>query len=162
MGAMIHLLGKRHLLLFLIGVLFFVTGCAHHFAIAPNSPVWVYSSSGSGPSLMEQFAPEFVIYGAQKKHNRIGRPVVMRDRTDHDSIAIDVTQPVVYFQEQPFQTDRDTYLNLIFRIHFPKVPFQLIPFNLTYGNNPGILLIITLNSARQAGADHIGGHLRLL
>ena len=131
----------------LIGLLFLFGGCAHHFAIAPESPVWVYSSSGSGPSLMEQFAPELVIYGAQKEHNRIGRPVVMRDGTDHDSIAIDVQNPVVYFQKQPFQTEHNTYTNLIYRIHFPKVPFQLIPFNLTYGNNPGILLIITLNSA---------------
>lgn len=131
----------------LIGLLFLFGGCAHHFAIAPDSPVRVYSPSGSGPSLMEQFAPELVIYGAQKEHNRIGRPVVVSDDAGQDDITIDVQDSVVYFQEQSFQTDHDTYRNLIYRIHFPKVPFQLVPFNLTYGNNPGILLIVTLNSA---------------
>ncbi len=133
----------------LIGLLLLFSGCAHHVAIAPDSPVQVYSPIEEGKSLVEQFAPEFVIYGAQKEHNRIGRPVVKSDTTGKEKIAIDVQNPVVYFQKQSFQTDRDSYVNLVYRIHFPKVPFQLVPFNLTYGSNPGILLIITLNSANK-------------
>ena len=130
----------------LIGLLFLFSGCAHHVAIVPDSPTGFYSPISGGSTLAYRFVPEFVVYDAHKPHNRIGRPVVTSYGAGQEKITINVNRPVVYFQERVFQTDRDAYRNLIYRIHFPKVPFRLVPFNLTYGNHPGILLIITLDS----------------
>jgi len=38
---------------------------------------------------------------------------------------------------------------LIYRVHFPKVPFSLIPFYLSAGSNVGLLVVITLDSAQR-------------
>jgi hypothetical protein len=45
-----------------------------------------------------------------------------------------------------FRTEKATYTNLIYRVHFPKVPYSLIPFNLTAGKNVGLMVVVTFNT----------------
>jgi hypothetical protein len=56
---------------------------------------------------------------------------------------------VIFYLKQEFSTEHGKYTNLVYRIHFPKVPFSIIPFNLTSGNNVGVIVVITLDSQQR-------------
>jgi len=62
---------------------------------------------------------------------------------------VDTDHPTIYYLKRQFATPKGRYTNLIYRVHFPKVPFSLIPFYLTAGNNVGLMVIITLDSAQK-------------
>ncbi len=78
-------------------------------------------------------------------YNRIGA-VRAEQQAGHERIVIDPSQAVFYFGKFLFTTQKDTYTNLIYRAHFPRVPFSLVPFHLAYGSNVGILVVITVDS----------------
>ena len=142
-----HLKGTlRWLLLAAAALIFF--GCAHQ-PLPPEPYHWVYKTDGSGPAAAESWAPAFVAYGHGEYYNRIGRPAVRTEGEGDREVYVDSENPVVYFMQRPFTTDKGTYTNLIYRVHFPKIPFSLIPFNLTAGKNVGLMVVVTLNTANQ-------------
>jgi hypothetical protein len=122
-----------------------LAGCAHHRPLPPEPYHWVYETDGSADKAAESWAPAFVAYDHAQPYNRIGRPTVRLADDGDREIFIDPDAPVVYFLKRTFTTDKATYTNLIYRVHFPKVPFSLIPFNLTAGKNVGILVVVTLD-----------------
>ena len=137
-------------LLALSSVLLMLTiGCAHHMPIPSDSVARLYRPHLTGETLLENFAPAFVVYNAQQPHNRIGQPSAQVDHKNAVSIRIDPEQAVVYTQQIPFATTNADYTNLVYRIHFPKVPFELVPFNLTAGRNAGVLVVMTVDSREQ-------------
>ena len=138
MKKLIHwfLLAAAALLLF---------GCANQH-LPPESFHWVYKPDRSEETLAKSWAPAFVVYGHAETHNRIGRPTVRQGGNGDEEVFIDPEQPVVYFLRRSFTTDKATYTNLIYRVHFPEVPYSLIPFNLTAGKNVGLLVVVTLNA----------------
>jgi len=89
--------------------------------------------------------PAFLIKNNEEQYNRIGMPSVRALADQEAEIYVDPEKPALFFEKQKFTTPRGTYHNLIYRIHFEQVPFALNKFNLTAGNNPGILFIYTLN-----------------
>lgn len=108
-----------------------------------------YSSRYVGPdqgqeTLLSRFSPVFHIAGWQEFYNRIGT-VSASHSTGTEKIAVDPSQPVLYVARFPFETEKGNYTNLVYRIHFPSTPFSMIPFYLTAGNSPGILVIVTLD-----------------
>jgi hypothetical protein len=130
---------------------FFVAAVSLFFGCAnqplPQEPVhWVYKTDESRKTLAESWAPAFVVYGHAEAHNRIGRPTVRQEENGEEEVFIDPEQPVVYFLRRSFVTDKGTYTNLVYRVHFPEVPYSLIPFNLTAGKNVGLLVVVTLNA----------------
>ena len=136
----------RWLLLAAAALLFF--GCAHQ-PLPPEPYHWVYKTDGSGSKEAESWAPAFVTYGHGDYYNRIGRPAVKTDSEGDQQVFVDSADPVVYFMRRSFTTDKGTYTNLVYRVHFAKVPFSLIPFNLTAGKNVGLIVVVTLNAANQ-------------
>lgn len=50
-----------------------------------------------------------------------------------------------YYETRRFQISRSTYTNLIFRVHFEKVPLNFFPFYLGAGENVGLLVIVILD-----------------
>lgn len=86
------------------------------------------------------YQPVFQVLEYENEHNRIGSPSV--NIKDEDDFFIDTSKPAFFFKEIPFSTEKGKYTNLVYRIHFPLVPY----FHLTAGNNPGLLAIVTLNS----------------
>jgi len=139
-----RLKGQLRWLLLAAAALLFI-GCAHHQPL-PSEPFhWVYQTDSSADTATVNWAPAFVAYGHADKFNRIGSPAV-RQQGDDEEIFIDPEVPVVYFMQRTFTTKKASYTNLIYRVHFPKVPFSLIPFNLTAGKNVGILVVVTLNA----------------
>lgn len=96
-----------------------------------------------------QFAPVFVHENDAQLHNRIGHAVARKDHNGDIRIAIDPAAPKFYVQQTRFEGERGKYKNLIYRIHFQRVPHSLIPFHLTAGKNGGILFIVTVNVENQ-------------
>jgi hypothetical protein len=94
-------------------------------------------------------APLFRIHHHDEAHNRIGTPTVTFDGDGDEIVSVSPGKPTIYTQSRTFVTDKGRYLNLIYRIHFQKIPFRLFPFHLTAGKNVGLFVIITLNDKQK-------------
>jgi hypothetical protein len=123
-------------------------GCAHHQPLPREAYQLAYQARGPMPPDSRAWAPVFIVYDHADRYNRIGRPVVQLDDQGRETINIDTDAPVVYFLKRSFQTEKARYTNLIYRIHFPKVPYSLLPFNLTAGKNVGLMVVVTLNTEK--------------
>jgi hypothetical protein len=130
----------------LIAALLLLFGCAQHQPLPSEPSLWVYKTDGSGEKAAERWAPAFVASGHADTFNRIGHPAVRQEDNGDEEVFIDPVEPVVYFLQRAFTTDKATYTNLIYRIHFPEVPYSLSPFNLTAGKNVGLIVVVTLNA----------------
>lgn len=95
--------------------------------------------------LLVAMAPSFFLEGTQAPYNRIGRVEAHKEK-GRESVDINVDIPVIYAGSRLFATDKGTYTNLVYRIHFPGTPFSLVPFYLGAGRNVGLLVILTLDS----------------
>jgi len=121
-------------------------GCAHHQPL-PNEPYQLaYRIKGAQEPGPEVWAPVFIVYGQSRLDNRIGRPTVAVDADGGENVFIDTEDPVAYFMERTFTTEKAAYTNLIYRVHFPGTPYSLVPFNLTAGKNVGLMVVVTLNA----------------
>lgn len=103
----------------------------------------------SAAALATRYAPVFVVAGQEQPYNRIGTPVARLDEAGCTQVAVDPATATVYFQEQTFSTGQATYTNLIYRVHFPEVPFSLLPLHLTAGKNGGLFVVITINDRQE-------------
>ena len=113
----------------------------------PAEPLHVVVEDTSR-ELLNVFAPVFVLPEWQQHYNQIGM-VVAKTINGREKISINPDQPILYVDQSSFSTPSGTYINLIYRVHFQKTPFSLIPFHFGAGGNVGLLVIITLNN------DHI-------
>jgi len=136
---------RNHLIFLTAVTLFLSAGCAHHMPIAKDTVQGFYLVQGKEKEAIHRFAPVFLVYDYNHRHNRIGRPTASREENGRERITIDIDQPTVYVKKESFSTSKNTYTNLIYRVHFPAIPFSLVPFNLTAGKNPGLIIVITLN-----------------
>lgn len=121
-------------------------GCAHHFALPADSATAVYQAAEANHVNQP---PTFVVYAYEEEVNRIGGPVVRTGPGSEQTIEIDTGKPTVYIMQRSFTTRKAKYTNWIYRIHFPRVPFSLIPFNLTAGRNSGLMVVVTYNQNQQ-------------
>lgn len=96
----------------------------------------------------DPYAPVFLVERAEKNFNRIGTPSAEADG-DHTEVYVDSTHPTVYVQRKFFEGDRGTYLNTIYRVHFEKSPFTLVPFNASAGDNVGFIAVVTTNDQHE-------------
>jgi hypothetical protein len=122
-----------------------VSGCAGRSDRAAQGTQVLSVRTTPASSLTETFSPSFVLQGAAAPHNRIGR-VDAVGRDGRGEVRITTDQPVVYAGMFPFATPKDRYINLVYRVHFPEIPFSLIPFYLGAGDNVGLLVILTLDA----------------
>ena len=130
-------------------ILFLSWGCAHHYSLPEETQQWLYRADTPIDGGAMRWAPTFVVYGHQDAYNRIGRPTIRSSSDDHEIVYIDPDHPSIFYMRRSFTTARATYTNEIYRIHFPKVPFNLGPFNLTAGKNVGVMVVVTLNDQNQ-------------
>lgn len=125
-------------------------GCAHHRQPLPSEPFQLaYQAEGAKATDQKAWAPVFIVYGHSQAHNQIGRPSVFLDGKGDEKVFIDTQDPVVFFLERTFQTEKASYTNFIYRVHFPGTPYSLIPFNLSAGKNVGLMVVVTLNADHQ-------------
>lgn len=135
-------------LLLSLGVLL---GCAHHWPLPEEERLTLYSprAATDTDTALARHAPLFVAHGSAKPHNRIGTPAATYDDYGREKIYVDPDKPAIYTQKRSFTTERGTYTNLIYRIHFAAIPFNLLPFNLTAGRNVGLMVVVTLDDSGQ-------------
>ena len=126
-----------------------LNACASTSRVVTEHPATAYVAK-EADDLLARHAPIIVPQNQYKTYNKMGRPSARYDaRGKEEQIYVDPAAPVFYTQQTTFQTSKGQYTNLIYRIHFTEVPFQLFPFNITAGKNGGLLIVITLNQAEQ-------------
>ena len=108
-----------------------------------DTPQKAYVAYNDG-SLLARYAPVFVLQTYADACNRIGAPVA-RLVDGEEEVCVDPARPVIYGERRAFTTPRGAYTNLIYRVHFPGIPFP----NLTMGRNVGVFVIITLDAQQQ-------------
>lgn len=92
-------------------------------------------------TLLSRYAPVFVIENHKERYNLIGTPSAESTQEMKEKIYVDPEKATVYVQKRMFKTFRSTYTNLVYRVHFEK-----IPGGLGKGKNTGLIVIITLNN----------------
>jgi len=127
-------------------VLLVLCGCAHHVKVSPESIRTVYAVESRTDDPTAFLAPLFLVNAYKDPYNRIGRPAAVIDKKGQEHVYVDTNRPAIYAMVRPFKTDKGKYTNYIYRVHFPEVPFSLIPFNLTAGDNVGLIIVVTADS----------------
>ena len=133
----------------MLAALLMLSACAHHQRIPPETTSTVYSTYAGQDAPVYHYAPLFLAHNYQASYNRIGRPSARYDDRGNEQIYIDSQNPIIFFLKKNFTTPKGHYTNLIYRVHFSKVPFSLIPFYLTAGKNVGLMVVITLDSQQR-------------
>jgi hypothetical protein len=126
-------------------LLVIASGCAQHWSLPPEEVHTFYAADLHENSLLRNYTPVFLTYDHKNDYNRIGSPAARINSEGNEQIYVDPEKPAIYYMKKNFSTEKGNYTNLIFRVHFPKVPFSIIPFNLTSGSNVGLIVIITLD-----------------
>ena len=103
----------------------------------------VYSAYTANERL-RKFAPVFVVEEAGIPHNRIGKVAAVVEN-DKETVFVDPERSAVYFSTKTFSTERGSYTNLLYRIHFSEIPSGFVPFYLGAGKNVGLIVIATLD-----------------
>lgn len=124
--------------------IFFISSCATlpEHPLPEKSKVYGIKSI---ETLISLYAPLFVIQDSNETYDLIGTPTALFDEKGREKIIVSVKRAALYTETRTFKTEKGSYRNLIYRIHFEKIPFGLIPFYLTTGKNVGIFVIVTLN-----------------
>lgn len=125
----------------------FLSGCSLQRSTSTPNGIALYLPPTS-PTIAPSLSPAFLIKDPDKHFNRIGSPSARTVTEDAVDIFTDPEIPALFFESQEFTTAKGRYTNLVYRVHFPEVPLNWASINLTGGKNPGILIIYTLNSAR--------------
>jgi hypothetical protein len=138
-----HRPGRHLLLLPLLLLLMAAGGCAR----TTGGPETVGLFLAPVPDGEEStHAPAFLVKAAEQGYNRIGTPAIRRDTSGQAVAIVDPAEATLYYEASLFTTPKGGYRNLVYRLHFPEVPFRLTSPNLTAGKNPGLLLIYTLDA----------------
>lgn len=134
-------------------ILILLSACAthrpHHSAPQKSSTDLTAYLVNDQQNDFSRFAPVFISEQTEKSFNRIGKPRARIDNNGEARVDIDAGKPVVYVDHQTFTTATGSYRNLIYRIHFEKTPFSLLPFHITAGNNNGLLTVVTLDASNR-------------
>jgi hypothetical protein len=118
-----------------------LTSCAGAARVDVPQRAYVPRNDGT---LLARYAPIFVVQTSADAYNRIGTPSA-RLVDGREEVYVDPDRPVIYAEHREFRTARGPYTNLIYRVHFERVPFPA----LTTGTNAGIFVIITLDQQKQ-------------
>ena len=117
--------------------------------VSPESIPTVYAVENKTDDPITLFAPLFLTHEYKNPYNRIGRAAAVIDKKGQQHVYVDTDRPAIYAMVRTFKTDKCEYTNYIYRVHFPEVPFSLIPFNLTAGNNVGLIIVVTADSGNR-------------
>lgn len=130
-------------LLFLAGV-----ACSPVTSIRGDEPPTAFAApSRHDAETLARFSPVFWIHNAATPYNRLGTPVAEKDADGIVRVRVDPERPAIFAEKRTFRTARGEYVNLVYRVHFAEIPFNLVPFTLTAGDNAGLLVVVTLDAA---------------
>lgn len=122
--------------------------CSVFSTEAHTPPAHLVQMAGVEKEQYRSSAPVFLIENAALSYNKIGTPAACRDKSGGEIVFVDAAKGTIYRDIKTFSTETgQKYTNLIYRVHFEKVPFSLNEIHLTAGNNVGLLVICTMNEA---------------
>lgn len=133
-------------------VFWLIQGCAGQPLQLPAAKASLYvpaSMADTDADLLYRFAPLIKPADTGFSYNRIGSVMATVDQAGKEQISINPGQASYYVEQREFSTSQGQYTNLVYRVHFDRVPFSLWPFYLTAGRHGGLLIIVTLNSLQQ-------------
>jgi len=141
---------KTPAFIYLLFLSLFSLGCSHlPHAEKPNNPTAIAYTASLDPSLVSRYTPVITIENSHQSYNQIGT-VKASINKGKENIYVDPKHASFYVSHREFtSTSGRRYTNLIYRIHFEKVPYSLIPFHLTAGDNGGLIVVITLNTNKE-------------
>ena len=99
--------------------------------------------------LVQRFAPIFVVEQDEESFNKIGTPSARVNERGKTEVYVDTSHPTIYTEVETFETERERYTNLIYRIHFERNPFTLGQAN---------PILIGCQFAIQRDGQHDGAH----
>ena len=106
----------------------------------------IFSAPDGKKNHFQVMAPVFLVHEPDKPFNRIGTPRVRAVKKGGPEIYVDSIQGTLFTAEYQFSTASNTYTNLVYRLHFEKIPFEFGNFHLSAGKNPGLFVVLTHNS----------------
>ncbi len=118
-----------------------------------DAPARMFAITGSArrgdeENLLTRHAPVFLAEADWSAWNRIGTPELFKDGKDRIIVRVDPTLPAIYGESRSFTGATGTrYTNLIYRVHFERVPLRFKPLNINAGRNAGLFVITTVNEA---------------
>jgi len=133
----------------LIGIVCLLSACASFGRHSASPPTTAFVVTDDGSEFADH-APVFLHQNDDKSFNRIGQAAARYDRNGKEQIYIDAASPTVYVQQRHFSGRGGRYTNLIYRVHFERVPVRWVPFHVTAGKNMGLFLIVTLDQRDRA------------
>lgn len=128
--------------LFLL-LFFTLSGCCSNFR-GPHQQI-SYVAATNNIELQDLQPPQFYVQSGEFSYNSIGTPEII-DRKGKPEIQVNHFAATLYFEENHFSTEKSKYTNHLYRLHFPKVPFDICNLNITAGKNPGLLIIYTIDA----------------
>jgi hypothetical protein len=72
--------------------------------------------------------------------------VARTDEKGREEVAIDPDRPAIYYETLPLTTTRGTYTNLVYRVHFTKIPYRMRPSHVSAGPHVGLLVVVTVDA----------------
>ncbi len=122
-----------------------LAACARR-PIVPEAPPHVAYGVEPLGGIFSAHSPIFVHDSPDESFNRIGTPTASLDADGVERVYVDPSKPTIYVHKLAFKTGRGVYTNLYYRVHFERVPFNLLPFNVSAGMNTGLIVVVTLNN----------------
>jgi hypothetical protein len=121
---------------------FFLSSCCSTHQLTDQAGT--FSPTTPSPQFEAPQLPNFYVRAATREYNRIGTPEIVAEK-GQPTARVNSEAATLYFEKSSFETTKNKYTNFIYRIHFKEVPFGLCNLHLTAGNNPGLLIIYTLD-----------------
>jgi hypothetical protein len=101
----------------------------------------------SDDDLLRCFAPSFVAAGVVESHNRVGTVVLERRGFGGLSVRVDPARPSMYTEMRLDIVGGELVRQLVYRVHFEKIPFEFSPTFYEAHRNAGLLVVVTLDAA---------------
>lgn len=125
----------------LLFVCFSLFGCAG--LQEPGGRVETVKPVTSQPQPGQGVIPVFTTHRSERSYNRVGTVEAVDGKGGAAVVRVNGNNPVVYNTTAVFRTEKEQYRNAIYRVHFEKTPFSLLPFYLTAGKHPGLIVVLT-------------------
>ena len=135
---------RRPRIILAVILLSFLPSCTTVSVHPPGDNLLAYTVKDDN-SLLGRYMPIFVIENYKNRHNLIGTPSAKATEGKEEIIYINPLKATIYTQTRIFKTAKNTYKNLVYRIHFEKIPGGFIPFYIGKGKNTGLIVVVTLS-----------------
>ena len=97
-------------------------------------------------ALLRCYAPVFVAHESENAFNRIGTPKLSPGWLGGVSLRVDPAAPTMYAEVREDAVAGQQMTQLVYRVHFEKIPFRMSRYWFEAHRNPGMLAVVTLDS----------------